>query len=282
MSLQLLIANRKSLIVKIIAISLVLVAFPTISPLITSHFSLLKAQTTIDAAKENYSIQLTRYNDTKESYITAKSNYIAFKSATSKSEAFLKTKDYLISVDELLLTYIELVRSFGNSTKWQSSSFNKENIDNILDQESSIIKDLKNKVNQTTTLEESIPVSRELKNQLGNSTSPKINKIIVTFDIAQTESTFAKFNQLSVYLNEFVKSRIKPQNQAILANWQSETVDIQEKTQKNLDLAKESYQKIRDDRNNQFQIQQTSKINTLAKDELKRSKNLFEEMLKII
>lgn len=259
------------------------IIFLLLFSLITHHFSLtLAQQSPLNEAKANYTAQLTKYNIANENYITAKSNYISFQTASAKGEAFTKTKEYLSQVDELLLVYMRLVEEYGENSKWQNASFDKSTLDGVLDEQIILIEDHKNQVQQTETLEQLPPLAKGLKEQLDNSTIPKINKIIVTFDIAQTEYVFSRFGDVSQSTSDFVQTRINPANNTLFLNWQSEIADIKDKTANNLDLAKQNHQKIKEDKNNSFQIKQTNQIIQRAKDELKRSKNLFEEMLRVI
>lgn len=250
--------------------------------LITHHSSLISAQTPLDQAKKDYTEKTSSLSSAKSAYITAKSSYQSFGTATAKAEAFTKTKDYLASVDRLLNSYLALVAEYGNQTRWQSSSFDKATSDQVIADQITFIQDHLEKVQNTQTLEELPPLSADLKTQLDKVTQPKINKVIETYDIAQTESIFASFINVSQLLNQFVEKRISSQNHTLLVNWQSEINDIREKTQTNLSLSKVSYQKIKDDSFNSHQIKQTDEILERAKTELKRAKSLFEEMTKII
>ena len=247
-----------------------------------SNGSLISAQAPLDQAKKDYTEKTSDLSNAKNAYITAKSTYQAFGTATAKTEAFAKTKDYLISVDRLLLSYLALVSEYGSETRWQSSSFDKALSDQVIADQITLIQDHLKKVQNTQTLEELPPLSLDLRTQLDKVTRPKINKVVETYDIAQTESIFGSFINVSQLLNEFVEKRITAQNHTLLINWQSEINDIREKTQTNLSLSKVSYQKIKDDSYNSHQIKQTDEILERAKTELKRSKSLFEEMTKII
>ena len=245
--------------------------------------SLISAQTTpLEQAKSNYILSLTKFNKAKEEYITAKSNYTAFQTATSKGDAFSKTKEYLLSGDDLLLVYLALVSAYGNESVWQSTSFDKIAQDNTILDETAFITNHRAITDSSQTLEQLPPLAQELKKQLENSTKPKIGKIIVAYDISQTEYTFESFRDTTQTLNDLVEKRISPENHTLLLNWQSEINDIREKTETNLSLAIVSYTKIKEDKNNSTQIKQTDKITQIAKDELKRSRNLFEEMTKIL
>ncbi len=260
-----------------------LLIFFLILSLVTCHLSLVSAQQSpLDEAKASYTAQLTKYNNAKEDYVTAKANYASFQTASAKGEAFTKTKEYLSQVDHLLIVYMQLVKEYGENTRWQNVSFDKSQTDGILADQINIIQAHKQELDNTQTLEELPPLAKELKDKLDNSTIPKINKIIVTFDIAQTEYVFSRFVDVSQTTNDLVQKRIGPANYTLLLNWQSEIADIKDKTATNLSLAKQSYQKIREDKNNPYQIQQTDQITQRAKVELKRSKNLFEEMLRVI
>jgi len=259
----------------LLALSLLALSYSNVS-----NGSLTFAQTPLDQAKKDYTEKTSDLSNTKNAYITA--TYQAFGTATAKAEAFAKTKEYLISVDRLLLSYLALVSEYGSETRWQSSSFDKALSDQVIADQITLIQDHLKKVQNTQTLEELPPLSLDLRTQLDKVTRPKINKVVETYDIAQTESIFGSFINVSQLLNEFVEKRITAQNHTLLINWQSEINDIREKTQTNLSLSKVSYQKIKDDSYNSHQIKQTDEILERAKTELKRSKSLFEEMTKII
>jgi len=261
----------------LLALSLLALSYSNVS-----NGSLTFAQTPLDQAKKDYTEKTSDLSNTKNAYITAKSTYQAFGTATAKAEAFAKTKEYLISVDRLLLSYLALVSEYGSETRWQSSSFNKAATDQVITDQITFMQDHLEKVQNTQTLEELPPLSLDLKTRLDKDTRPKINKVAETYDIAQTESIFGSFINVSQLLNEFVEKRITAQNHTLLINWQSEINDIREKTLTNLSLSKESYKKIKDDSFNSHQIKQTDEILERAKIELKRSKSLFEEMTKII
>src|SRR3989344_1941429 len=67
-----------------------------------SNGSLISAQTPLDQAKKDYTEKTSGMANAKNAYVTAKSTYLSFETATAKAEAFAKTKDYLILVDRLL------------------------------------------------------------------------------------------------------------------------------------------------------------------------------------
>lgn len=253
--------------------------------LIILHLSLITSlaqATPLEQAKSNYIQSLTKFNRAKEAHVTAKSNYSTFQTATAKAEAFTKTKEYMLAADDLLLIYLALVTAYGNESGWQSPTFDQVAQNSTISQEIEFINAHRAGAESTETLEQLPPLAAELKDHLDNSTKPKIGKIVTAYDIAQTESTFANFKDTSLTLNNLVEKRISADNHTLLLNWQSEINDIREKTETNLALAKSNYTKIKEDRNNITQIKQTEKVTTAAKDELKRSRSLFEEMTKIL
>lgn len=257
-------------------------AFSILFVSFVSTSAALSQSTPLDEAKSNYTAQLTKFTAAKNDYITAKSSFQQFQTATAKADAFAKTKDYLLSADNLLSSYLSLVQEYGNQTRWQNTSFDKVASDQSVAQQATFIQNHLQKVQNAQTLEELPPLASELKSQLDKSTQPKINKIITTYDISQTESIFNNFKETSQFLNDFARKRITAENHTLLLNWQSEINDIREKTETNLSLAKQNYQKIADDGFNSAQIKQTEAILSLAKTELKRSRQLFEEMTKIL
>src|SRR4030043_2286969 len=95
-----LISNFKLPISKLItAISIFLLFF-----VISFQLSTINSQSPYEKAKADYLVQLKNYNQSKDAYITAKSNYLKFKTAVSKKEAFEKTKDYLINTNFLMVS----------------------------------------------------------------------------------------------------------------------------------------------------------------------------------
>ena len=252
--------------------------------LVTHHSQLItiSAQSPLETAKKDFVQKTSDYSTSKSAYIGAKATYTKFQTATAKADAFSKTKSYMITADNLLLSYLALVSHYASDPKLQGTSFDKTFSDQLVSEQTNFIQNHLSSVENSKTLEELPPLATNLKTQLSKSTQPKISKLVVSMDISRTEAVFSDYKNLAGKLDEFTKSRITPQNQTLVANWQSEIGDIREKTQTNLSQTSSSYQLISDNYLNPSRIKQTQTILGKAKTELKRSSQLFEEMTKII
>lgn len=280
------IVYRRSFIVENKSLLIVISTFLLIATinlsLITYHLSLASAQSPLETAKKDFVQKNSDYSTSKNAYIGAKATYTKFQTATAKADAFSKTKTYMITADNLLLSYLALVSQYVSDPKLQGTSFDKALSDQQVSEQTNFIQNHLNSVDNSKTLEELPPLAASLKSQVDKSTQPKIGKVVASLDIARTEAVFSDFKNLAGKLEEFTQSRTTPQNQTLVANWQSEIGDIRDKTQTNLTLTNQSYQRIITNYFNSFQIKDTLQKLDIAKTELKRSSQLFEEMTKII
>ncbi|OGD86108.1 hypothetical protein A3B51_03155 [Candidatus Curtissbacteria bacterium RIFCSPLOWO2_01_FULL_41_18] len=235
----------------------------------------------LQKAKDDYLFQFTKYQKAHEDYITASSNYLSFKTTIAKNDAFSKTKEYLNQVNLLYLAYILQVQEYGNNLKWDKSDFSKDATDKTLKEESSFIKDYQQKIADSKSLEDLPPLAKDLKEHIEKTSAPKINKITAIYQIVQTETTYDNFLDLSQTIENFITPKITDTNRSILTNWQAEIKDIKEKIQTSLDKARENNQKTREDGNNDDQIRTTLQSLDEAKTQFQRSKQLFEEILRV-
>lgn len=273
------IANRRSLIVSFVFASIFSIS------LITYNLSLITAQspTPIEKAQSDYNFQFTKYNDAHEKYLSAKASYLSFKTAVSKNEAFEKTKDHLIQVDQLYLALIALSQEFGNSMNWNKSTLKKDDINKLLKSEVDYFNEHKQKVEKTHTLEELPPLSAELKAHINGITQPKLNKATATYQVVETEAALDDFNSLSNILDRIVVFKLRAgQTQSILANWSSEIKDIREKTTTQTQNASSRLSQYKEDLLSTGGLNELTTITQNAHTQLRRSKPLFEELTRIL
>ena len=264
-----------------------LVAF-LIFLLITSHLSLLSAQSpaptpALEKAQSDYTFQFTKYRDAQEKYISAKAQYQSFQTATAKNDAYAKTKDYLIQIDKLYQTYILLVQENGNAINFTKHGDDKNKINDILKNETNYLNNHIQKINGTKTLEELPPLSLELKKNLDEDFHPKLNKTFAIFEVVETEAALDDFESLSRILDRVVVFKLRAgETKSILNNWSSEIKDIRTKTANSIIKARDTLSKIPEDQASDGELTNISQLTQDAKRELKRSKPLFEEALRII
>lgn len=238
---------------------------------------------TLDKAQADYNFQYTLYNDTHTNYVTAKAQYLSFQTAVSKNDAFTKTKDYLLQVDNLYLSFIALVQENANSINWEQSTQQSQQVSDLLKGESDYLKTHIQSVENTKTLEELPPLSKDLKKHIDDTTEPKLNKVLAILTVAQAESTLFDFNSLTATLDRVVVFKLRAgETKSILANWSSEIKDIRNKTNTNLDKAKSELENNKGDTISKGDLANTSRNTQQAQTELIRSKALFEELVRIL
>lgn len=235
----------------------------------------------LQVAKDDYLFQFTKYQKAHEDYVTASSNYLSFKTTIAKNDAFSKTKEYLNQVNLLYLAYILQVQEYGNNLKWDKSGLDKDASDKTLKEESSFIKDYQQKIADSKSLEDLPPLAKDLKEHIEKTSAPKINKITTIYQIVQTETAYNNFLDLSQTIENFITPKITDTNRSILTNWQTEIKDTKEKIQVSLDKARKNNQKTREDGSNYDQIRTTLQSLNEAKTQFQRSKQLFEEILRV-
>ncbi|MDP2632518.1 MAG: hypothetical protein Q8P25_02220, partial [Candidatus Curtissbacteria bacterium] len=234
-------------------------------------------------AQTDYTFQFTKYRDAQEKYVSSKSAYESFKTATAKNDAFIKTKDYLSQINKLYVTYIALVQENGNSINFTSYGDDKNKADSILKSESGYFNEQNKKVAQTKTLEELPPIAAEINTHVKDDLTPKVDQVLSIYEVVQTEAALDDFKSLSRILDRVVVFKLRAgETKSILNNWSSEIRDIQAKTEQSALKVREALAQIPDDRATNSQLNEISEIAKSAKNELKRSQPLFEEVVRII
>lgn len=268
-----LIINRLSSIV----IALLLVFFANFSPIFA------QTQTPLEKAQADYNFQYTKYKDSQEAYYTSKASYMSFKTAIAKTDAYNKTKAYLDQTDQLYLTFIALLKEYANSINWDKTDLQKETFAKLSQTEIDYITDHKNRVANTKTLEELPPLADELKTHLKDTTEPTFNKNLAMLELAQVEATLSDFNSLSRILDRIVIFKLRAgETQAVLSNWNSEIASIRTSTEKDVQDAKTKLDSFKDTSLSSGQLNEISNYTQDGQSELKRSKPLFEELVRIL
>ncbi len=245
------------------------------------HSANIYSQTSFEKTKEEYSIQLKKYNEARNDYLTKKASYEAFQTATAKKEAFESTKNYLVETNFLLANKLHVVKEFGNTINWQNSTFSRGDMFNLLDGETNYLQNNWSDIQKTTALEQLPPIAAELKIRLDTSLLPKADKVIGTYEIAKTQSVHANFKNLAQAVSNFVNPRATGENTPIVHNWQTEIDNVNAAVDTNINDAKTELDKIQLDRKSS-RVNRVFQLTKSAKDELRRSLNLFEEILRII
>lgn len=268
-----LIVNRKSFIV-------IFLAFFVLS-LITFHFSLAFAETTpLDKADADYAYQYGKYVDLHENYLSAKSTYTTFKTATAKNDAYLKTKDYLKQVHNVYISYLLLAKEIGNTFDWGDNAKNKNAIAKNLDAEISFFAENSKKLDKTQTLEELPQIALDLNNHITDISNPLINGTLVTYNLVETQTRIKQLITLAIELDNYAKNKLPAEKyNAFFANWNSEIKKIQQNAQKALDSAN-----IISGGKTDFSdsdVTSTSDKTQAIQLQLKQANTLFEEVLRL-
>lgn len=246
-------------------------------------FPAVAQQTPLERAQSDYNFQFTTYRDSQDEYTKAKATYLSFKTAVSKNDAFVATKDYLIQIDQLYLAFIALTEEHGNTINWSKSTISKDETTKTLKEEKTYLADHKQKVQNTKTLEELPPLADELEAHIKNPLELKVNKTLASFEVVEAETVFEEFNSLSRILDRIVLFKLRAgETKSILANWASEVKDIRDKTTEKLNGAKDQLANHQQSTINSGDLDRITDMSQEAKDELKRSKPLFEELIRIL
>lgn len=176
----------------------------------------------LEQAKQDYAFQTTKYQETREKYLAAKNNYMAFKTAVSKNEAFIQTQQYLIQVHNVYITYLFVADERSNLYDWGTTSFNKDEQHKLIQDEVKSLEILKEEATKLTTLEETVAHSQKLKSQVSKKTLPIAYKLLVRTDLAQLLELEYLFGQNAQKIDEYATENIPENDRALLLAWQVE------------------------------------------------------------
>ncbi|OGD88569.1 hypothetical protein A2693_03645 [Candidatus Curtissbacteria bacterium RIFCSPHIGHO2_01_FULL_40_12] len=240
------------------------------------------AQESLEKARADYSFQFSKYREIQKEYQSAKSQYESFKTATSKNEAFLKTKDYQAQIDNLLIAYVLFVNEAGSKVNWQSNAPDRNKITESFEAENSYFKDHREKVQKAQTLEELPPLAKELNEHLNKITFLKIYRALSVYELTHVNSTFDNFNKIYNSLNEYISGKNSGQSNSVISNWQSEMTSITMQAETNFVRAQKKYSQIKQETASKGEYQEISLYSTKTSQELKKTKILFDEILRIL
>ena len=176
-----------------------------------------------------------------------------------------------------------LVQENGNAINFTGHGDDKNKSDSILKSETDYFNEQNKKVALTKTLEELPPIATDIKTHLETDTVPKINKALAIYEVVQAEATLEEFKSLSRILDRVVVFKLRVgETKSILNNWTSEIKDIQTKTEAAIAKARQMLAETQNDKASEGKLGEISETTKVAKQELKRSQPLFEEVVRII
>lgn len=236
----------------------------------------------LEQAQNDYSFQLSNYSQSRERYLTAQANYLSYKTAVAKNEAFTKTKEYIIQINNVYIAYLFLIEERTNVFDWSFSSYKKDDYIKQLKTENDYLKNSQIKAEKVQTLEEIVPLAAELKLHLEKTTIPVTSRVLATSDLAQIEDTYYLFRVTGENIDNFVKDKITDTNRPLYLNWSTEISGIKSKldTQINFSrqtLAQTNFSSTSDAENSPI-YNQTQE----SRSELERAKSLLAEILDFI
>lgn len=243
-------------------------------------FPIAADQTAFEKAELDYTFQFSKYRDLHEKYISSKSAYASFKTLESKNDAYLSTRDYLISVDNLYDSYLLLFKEAGNGIDWIDQDRHL-NSNKLIDEEITFLKGHQDKINAAKSLEDLPALSKILNEHLEGVTKPRVKKILGIYYISQSQENNQKFLSLVSTFNDKINVKLEKEN-PLLVNWDLEirktTNDVASLIQKaNKELVKSEGDKLGDE--NLFNIIRSTKS---ADEGLGKSIKLFEEVLRVL
>ncbi len=237
----------------------------------------------LDQALQDYSYQFSKYEDCHNKYITDRSTYLSFQTATAKNTAFLTTKDCLSKVYNVYVAYLRYVKEQGNTFNWNKKDAEKNQIFKTLDDEIANYQNNQKNVDTLQTLDDTVPYAADLKIYVTKTTYPIVLKALATYDVAESEAALENFVNLSQDLRTFVTSRIdEKQYASFLANWDTEVANIRSTSQSSNADARKALDKIKPTSNDPTTLAGIDKATATTKDQLERAKNIFSEILKTI
>lgn len=237
----------------------------------------------LEKAQQDYSYQFSKYEDCHNQYITDRSTYLAFQTATAKNNAFLTTKDCLAKTYDVYISYIRYVKEQGNAFTWNKNDAEKNLIFKTLDDEVTFFQKNQPQVDSLQTLEDTLPYATDLKTHITKTTYPIIQKTLATYEVAESEAALENFVIVSEKIRTFVTSRTdQKQYSSFLANWDSEIAAIRAHAENYNKQARQALTTFKPLPNDPNSITPVSSYTNKTKTELLRSKAIFAEILKLL
>lgn len=179
-------------------------------------------QTPLEKARQDYVFQTTKYNELRDKYLSARDNHKAFNTAASKNEAFLKTRDYLVQIPNVYITYLLLVNERSNNHDWSLTDFNKNAEHQKIQSEVKKLEDLKTEAENLKTLEETETYANKLRTAVETTTLPLAYEILAKTDLAQITELENLFIQNASKVETYSKDKLSQKDNQLFLNWQSE------------------------------------------------------------
>lgn len=245
--------------------------------------SLATNKSPIERVEDDYALQFTKYREAQEKYTTARAAYISFQTVASKNDAFLKTQEYLVQIDKLYISYLDVISEYSNHLDWTSFPERKTAVGGIVESQKNYFNDHQKRVLSAAALEGMPPLAGELKKHLDENLNPQINKVLAIYEIAQSESLLAEFNILASTLDQNLVERDgSAANQSIIANWKTEVEDIRKKAEEAKNKAFEKLAALETQILRDNDLEGITTLTQKAIGELKRSSFLFGEVVNIL
>ena len=238
-------------------------------------------KTALENARDDYIYQFAKYQESKANYLQDKAAYEKFKTAISKNEAFVSTKDYLLQVSKLYSSYLLLIKESGNKINWSGVQDQRDKTLKLVEEELTYLSDFANKINSAQTLEELTALATDLSNQNKSVTLPKLYKVLSLYEIAEAKATLNYFDKTSQDVETYLNNN-PSQNQSVIANWRTEISSIKNTANSFIQRSDQVMAKTAENTAKKNEFEEISQRTNSAKANLKRSKNLFEEILRIL
>jgi len=242
---------------------------------------LVFGKTALENARDDYTFQFTKYQEAKTNYLQDKAAYEKFKTAISKNEAFVSTKDYLLQVSKLYSSYLLLVKERGNQINWAGKENQRDKTLKLIDEDIAYLSDYTNRTKSAQTLEELTALSVDLSTQNKNKTLPKLYKVLSLYEVTETKSTLNYLNTTSQDVETYLSNN-PSQNQSVIANWKTEIANIKNTTNSFIEKSEQILAKTGEDTAKYNEFEEISQRTNSAKSTMKRSQNLFQEILRLL
>lgn len=256
----------------------IIVAFFTFITFSIGPFATVSAiPTPLNKAQQDYAYQLSKYQDSKNKYQDAKSTYLTFKTATSKNDAFLITKDYLKQIDSVYQAYLLLVEERTNTVAWDYASISRDDLHKKIEDEITYFDNSKKDIDATQTLENLPQAADNIKTRVETQTLKIAFDTLAATDLAQIEEANAIFHADYKLVDDLASTKV--QDKQLYNNWKAEVDGIQNNLDKEMETLKTQPKKTVDYsvQNPKFSFDTTQPVNIL-----KSTKSILREILKFI
>ncbi|GEM_PF-7022317 len=246
-----------------------------------SSSSLIIGRTPLETAQDDYAYQFSKYRETQTKFQISKGAYEKFKTATSKNEAFFATKDYLNQVNILYTSYLLLIIEKGNYIDWSEATDLRNKTITLINEEFTFIEGQKENISKTQTLEELPPISKISDDRIKKLTIFKLYKILSLYELTEAKSALKNLETMSTDIENYISNK-PTYNASVIANWRSEIENIKKISRENIKAAEIILLDTTENTASEKQFKDISIRSNEAKSNIKRSKKLFEEVLRIL